>query len=330
MHKTLVLATCSALVAACGSKKKEGLEPPPPPPEVTPGSGSAGSGGKTGSAGSGSAAAAPKRTIVQDAGFATPESVLYDADSDSYLVANINGTPFATDDNGFISRLGPEGKVLELKWIDGAKPDVKLDAPKGMAISGGVLWVADITVMRKFDPKTGKPLGEVKVPGAVFLNDVVGDGKDGVFVTDTALDTKFQSTAADAIYQVDKTGKVSTYRKDKSLGGPNGLAIAGDDVAVVTFASGELMLVPAKGDIAHRTRLPKGQLDGVIALGGDGYLISSWEGKTVFKGTFTADKASWEDLKLDIESPADIGYDTKRKRILVPHFQGNAVTFIDL
>src|SRR5688500_12348840 len=82
---------------------------------------------------------------IGEAGFATPESVLYDADADLYLVSNINGKPLDVDDNGYISKVSPDGKIADGKWIDGAKDNVKLDAPKGMAITGGVLYDSDIT-----------------------------------------------------------------------------------------------------------------------------------------------------------------------------------------
>jgi hypothetical protein len=59
---------------------------------------------------------AAERIIVEDVGFATPESVEYYAAEDVYLVTNINGSPFAVDDNGFISKISPDGKVLDLKW----------------------------------------------------------------------------------------------------------------------------------------------------------------------------------------------------------------------
>jgi sugar lactone lactonase YvrE len=261
---------------------------------------------------------------VKDGAFMTPESVLYDPATDTFLVSNINGTPFATDNNGFISRVTPDGKVKDLKWIEGGKKDVKLDAPKGMAISGGVLWVADISVVRKFDAKTGKAMGEVKIDGATFLNDVAAGKNGGVYVTDTSLTPKFESSGNDGIYSIAKDGKVTTLAKSKELGGPNGIVESGGKVYVVTFGTGSIYEVPAKGD-PKQEKLPKGKLDGIVALGGGEFLVSSWEGKTVYQGKLGG---PWTDLKLDIESPADIGYDTKRKQIVVPSFQGNKVMFV--
>ena len=67
---------------------------------------------------------------VAEVGFATPESVLHDTVADVYLVSNISGAPVAKDDDGFISRLSPEGQVEQLKWIDGAASSVQPALPR--------------------------------------------------------------------------------------------------------------------------------------------------------------------------------------------------------
>src|SRR5882757_231493 len=94
-------------------------------------------------------------------GVATPESVLYDEANDRYLVSNINGKPDEADNNGYISEVSPDGKVVKLKFIAGGVDKAKLDAPKGTGIAGGILYVSDITVVRKFDLKTGAARGEI-------------------------------------------------------------------------------------------------------------------------------------------------------------------------
>jgi sugar lactone lactonase YvrE len=181
------------------------------------------------------AATLPSDSIAQDTpilvanvGFALPESVLHDPDADVYLVANINGAPLDADDNGFISRITPEGKILALKWIEGGQNGVQLDAPKGMAISGGVLWVADISVVRRFDAKTGRPLGEVKINGATFLNDVAATADGEVIVSDGGLTAKFEPSGTDAIYLVDRKGTVRSLARSEALGRPNGRCVRGE------------------------------------------------------------------------------------------------------
>src|SRR5690348_1943869 len=99
------------------------------------------------------AAVATKVAVVE--GFLTPESVKYDSAQDVYFVSNVNGGPLAKDNNGFISRVRPDGAIENLKFIEGAHNGVTLNAPKGLALRGDTLWVADIDVVRAYDAKTG-------------------------------------------------------------------------------------------------------------------------------------------------------------------------------
>ena len=259
-------------------------------------------------------------------GLATPESVLYNADSDRYLVSNINGKPLDTDNNGFVAALSPEGSVITLKWIEGGKNKVKLDAPKGMAIAKGVLYVADITIVRTFDLKSGAPKGDIKIAGSTFLNDVAA-GPDGkIYVSDSGLKagaTGFEPTFTDAVYVIDK-GKAKALAKSPELGRPNGLLVDDKGVWVVTFGTGELYRLDDKGAKHDALKLPKGMLDGIVAAG-DSLLISSWEGSAIFHG-----KTAFEVALPDQKAPADIGYDTKRGRVLVPHFTEDTVEAYEL
>ena len=40
---------------------------------------------------------------------------------------------------------------------------------------------------------------------------------------------------------------------------------------------------------------------------------------------YRGDGKEWKPVVSDVESPADIGYDSKRKRLLIPLFQGNGI-----
>lgn len=317
MKQCACLIAVLAALSACKKKSDKPAEPT---------KGSADVAAQASDAGAADAAAAAwdgKSPLSISEGFATPESVLYDADSDLYLVSNINGEPTGVDDNGYITRISPDGTISDAKWIDGAKDDVKLDAPKGMAIADGVLYVADLTVVRQFDAKTGEPKGEIKIDGATFLNDVAAAPGGGVYVSDSGLDAKFAPTGTDAIYHIGKDGKVKTLIKDKTLGNPNGIAAGADgSVWVVTFGSGEIFQVDAKGKKVSPQKLPHGQLDGIVVLDGGEVLASSWSGSMVLRGK---PGAEWKPAIENVKSPADIGWDEKRKRVLVPVFQGNTV-----
>src|SRR5438094_7242267 len=137
--------------------------PPPPPAPPTP--------------------VATKVAVVE--GFLTPESVKYDTAQDVYFVSNVNGGPLAKDNNGFISRVRPDGAIENLKFVEGAHNGVTLNAPKGLALRGDTLWVADIDVIRAFDAKTGAPKDSVSLAslGAVFLNDIDGAPNGALYIT---------------------------------------------------------------------------------------------------------------------------------------------------
>jgi sugar lactone lactonase YvrE len=266
---------------------------------------------------------------VKYTGLSTPESVLYDAEGDRYIVSNINGKPDVADDNGFISLLSPDGKITELKWIEGGKGKTKLDAPKGLGLAKGVLYVADITAVRMFDAKTGAPKGEVKIEKSTFLNDISisADGSK-VYVSDSGI--KFgekgpEPTGTEAVYVIEK-GKAKALAKGPDLGKPNGVLSTDKGLVVVTFGSGEAYRLDDKGGKQDVTKLPKGALDGVVPLG-DSLLVSSWEGSAIYKGKLGG---SFDVVLSDQASPADIGYDTKRGRVLVPHFLDSTVEAYDL
>jgi streptogramin lyase len=263
---------------------------------------------------------------IQGAGLQTPESVFYDSDADVYLVSNINGSPVERDDNGFISRASPEGAIVALKWIDGAAANVTLNAPKGMGVKGDTLFVADIDAVRLFSRSTGAPLGSRPVPGATFLNDVAV-GPDGtVYVTDSGLKAGpqgFAPAGTDAVYRFDAAGRPVAVAKDTSLGRPNGVLADSAGLVVVTFGSGAAFRLDASGKRTDLAKPPAGSLDGVVRLADGSLLVSSWEGKAVYR--LAPGAAGWSTAADSVESPADIGYDTKRQRVLIPLFTPSEV-----
>jgi hypothetical protein len=116
--------------------------------------------------------------------------------------------------------------------------------------------------------------------------------------------------------------------KGADLGRPNGVFAPGDgSVWVVTFGSGELYKLGADGKKSDVTKLPKGQLDGVVAVDDGELLVSSWEGSCVYRGK---PGGEWKEVVSGVKSPADIGWDSKRKRVLVPLFQGGAIELHEL
>jgi glucose/arabinose dehydrogenase len=259
---------------------------------------------------------------VQDAGFATPESVLHDPETDTYLVSNINGDPLENDENGFISRIKPDGSIIELKWIDGEKEGVDLNAPKGMAIFGGTLYVADLQHVRTFDRRSGKPTGAIRIKDSTFLNDLVASKDGRIFVSDSGLTTGLEPSGSDAVYEIDRSGAAKKIIEGADLGHPNGLLIQDEKIWVVSFGSGELFSVGKDGKKADLVKTEKGQLDGIIKASDGEVFLSSWEAKAIYKGPLGG---PFEEIIKNVEAPADIGFDSRRNRLLIPLFNENVV-----
>ncbi|QCU89679.1 hypothetical protein [Thiomicrorhabdus sediminis] len=271
------------------------------------------------------ASAAP-RISVENVGFATPESVEYYAAEDVYLVNNINGSPFAKDDNGFISKMAPDGKIIDLKWIDGADADIDLDAPKGMSIIDNKLYVADIDTIRVFQLPQGKQLPSIKVSGSSFLNGVSEGAGNELYVTDTGMAPGFKSSGTDAIYKVSADGKVETILKDPKMGRPNGILYDNGNLYVVFFSSAKMMKISADGTQSLLPEPLAARLDGLVKLPDGGIAMSSWEGSSI---DIYRDN-DYETFAEFLNAPADMGVDTKRNRLLVPLFNENKVLVFDL
>ena len=143
------------------------------------------------------AAPAGPQQVGEASGMKTPESARYDAAQDLWFVSNINGNPSQKDGNGFIVRLTAEGAAMDsTPFIQSGKNEVALNAPKGMALVGDTLWVADIDAVRAFNARTGAPIASLEIKGAAFLNDVVAGPDGSIYITDTGVrfDDKGQMT----------------------------------------------------------------------------------------------------------------------------------------
>lgn len=267
----------------------------------------------------------PRRITVADSGLNTPESVVYDAAGDRYLVANINGSPLEKDGNGFISRVSTDGNITEARWIAGGTNGVTLNAPKGMGVKGDTLFVADIDVVRMFNRETGAPIGTRTVPGATMLNDVAVGADGTVYFTDSGLKAGpngFTDSGTDAVYRFDDKSKAVAIAKNKNLGRPNGVTADGDAVIVATFGTGEVYRLDVKsGARTDLPKPPKGQLDGVEKIADGSVLVSSWEGSAVYRLTDT----TWTTAVDSVPSPADFGWDSKRTAVVIPIFTGNRI-----
>jgi len=272
------------------------------------------------------------RQVISGAGFSQPENVVYDSVADVFLVSNMGrGDAAAHDNNGFISRVAPNGHVLSLRWIVGGEHGVNLDAPKGLAIRGDTLAVADLGAVHFFDRRNGAPLGSVAVSGLV-LNDVAFAPDGSFWITDTGPDRSTSppdtTKDLDAVWRVTRDHKVSAVARGLGLERPDGLVLVGNAALVTTFGGQKIERVSDRtSGWTTLATLPAGKLDGLRRLPDGSLLVTSWDAHTVWR----LDPAhAIHPLLTDVKSPAGVAVDTRRHRLAVTSMQDNTLYLLPL
>jgi len=243
-----------------------------------------------------------------EAALKVPESVRFDAKRKVLYVSNIDGEPWVADGKGSIAKLGLDGKVIAADWVTG------LDCPKGLALSadGKWLYAADIGGIVVIDIKKGKIKQKIAIPEGVQLNDLVSDGKDTLYVSDSKGKT---------VYVV-KDGKASVYLDETALKGPNGLLV--HDGALYVLDNNSLNRVgPDKSLTVIADGMPGG-VDGLENVKGSDFLVSVWSG-AVWYVNGDGSKELLFDGKAVQTSTADIGWDPATGTAYVPTFFKNTV-----
>jgi sugar lactone lactonase YvrE len=261
-------------------------------------------------------------------GFAIPESARWDPEQRVWFVSNINVGP-TKDGNGFISRLAADGRVDSLRFIESGRSGITLHAPRGMALVGDTLWVADIDAVRGFDRRTGDPLATVDLSplGALLLNDIAHAPDGTLYVTDTGVQFDSagnrQHTGPDRVFRI-RAGQPSVALEGEWLGQPNG--VTWDPIGK------RLLLAPVAGDSTVQewtegaarpepiARGP-GRYDGVEVLPGGRILVAAWNDSTVSEVV----GKELRPLIRGVPAPADIGVDPERGVVAIPILQGDRV-----
>ncbi len=235
-----------------------------------------------------------------------PESVLFDPANKVLYVSNIDGTdPWGADEKGSIGKVGLDGKIVAVDWVNG------LSAPKGMGIYKGKLYVADLSSIVVIDIKKGAIEKTISVEGAGGLNDI-SIGADGViWVSDSKLKK---------IYRVENE-KAAVYLDSFSLKGPNGVLLHGHDLYILD--AGSAYKVNSDKTLTRLADGMEGGTDGIENISGNDFLVSCWAGAIWYVDK--NGKQSLLDTRAEKKNTADIGYDAATKTVYVPTFWRNSV-----
>ena len=225
---------------------------------------------------------------------------IYSAESCSYddvrglIVVPNRGVPQAVQtNNAWVSLINHDGSVHTARWIGvqaaGAaraalEPPLVLNEPLGSDIMGGNLYLADrdggttpddpsVSVVRRFDMRTGTPNGEIRVAGSTGFNDIEVASDGTIYATQTG--------AADApttwhVWRITPGGAASILVQGAPLRQPNGIALDGEGrIVVVNIGNEEVLTFSTDGRLVATERAVQAGNDGLVIMPGGTKYVSS-------------------------------------------------------
>lgn len=237
-----------------------------------------------------------------------PESIVYDAPRDRYLISNVEGKNIVVMDasNKFSTFAGD------------------LTGPKGMVLRGDELYVADVNSIRGFDVKTGEQTWFLPLPDAKFLNDISADNTHYLFCSDTD---------ANCIYRIDTNARTFETFKSGELMRPNGIYFDAKNDRLLIVSQRHNSPIQAlnwktqKLETLMETKLSS--LDGLARDNKGNYYITSWDSKGVFKIS-PGFKSEPVLMKKGYNGPADIGYNPVKNILVLPVMMENRVEILGI
>jgi sugar lactone lactonase YvrE len=263
------------------------------------------------------ALAAEPQQVWQAEGLDGPESAVLDSGEGVLYVSNVNGEAGAADGNGYISKLSLKGEILDKEWATG------LDAPKGLALHDGKLYVSDIDKLVVIDTATGEIVASHEAPGATFLNDVSAHEDGRVFVSDM-MQNQIWKLEGD---------QFELWVEDEALGNPNGVLAEDDRLLLATWGKpkedfstdvpGHLKAIDyATKEITDLGDQPVGNLDGIEADGQGGYLVTDW----LSGGLYKFDAEGKAEMIMDLnQGSADHEYVESENLVVIPMMMDGTV-----
>lgn len=233
-------------------------------------------------------------------GFAFPESVGCDRGQGVLYVSQFGGTelkPAEKDGLGFISKVAPDGRMLEGKAFP-----VTMNKPKGIWVERGRLWVTDIDGVWIFDTRS-RAGRKLVIPGAQFANDPALQG-EALYVSDNRGDQLFRIEPADFIDPAVQP-KVTTVWSKREIN-PNGLWPGRDgSLLMVGFMAPDkprgIYAMNRDGETKPVSD-PIGRLDGLYEQRDGALLYTDWNTGSLLRRN---PGGATETLAKDFKGPAD-------------------------
>lgn len=260
-------------------------------------------------------------------GFNHVESVA--TDGKFFFAADIGKelNPTAKDGDGQILKLDKKGQILDATFVK-----EKLDAPKGLAINKGILFINDIDRLLAIDLKTGTKLYEIDFSkDTSFLNDIAVWDNNTLYVSATDKSKLYKVNLIDKSY--------SEFETNATISGINGLFCykKANRLYVNGFGrdnkpNGIIGFINLKENSFSQITAIEGFYDGIF-ISKDVLYVSNWvafEKKGIIQGIgiYNSNKVATIDVSSLIAGPAD--FIIVNDILIVPAMMSGEIHFIKM
>src|SRR6187455_1288074 len=215
------------------------------------------------------------------------ESCSYDPARGVIVVPNRGVAQNVQTNNGWISFINHDGSVHTARWVGIQNPGdqrsnmttpLLLNEPLGSDIANGVLYLADrdggtnptdpiVSVIRRFDMKTGTPRGETRVEKSNGFNDLEATDDGTIYATQTGGGGQNPDTSTWQVWKITPKGDASIFIQGAPLRQPNGIAFdEKGNIVVVNIGNDEVLTFGQDGKLLKTENAVQAGNDGLVVM----------------------------------------------------------------
>jgi hypothetical protein len=276
------------------------------------------------------------------------ESCSYDATRGVIVVPNRGVGQNVQTNNAWISFINHDGSVHTARWVGIQNPGdqrsnmttpLVLNEPLGSDIVNDVLYLADrdggtnpqdpvISVVRKFNMKTGAPAGEIKVEKSNGFNDLEVADDGTIYATQTGAGGQNPDATTWQVWKITSSGQASIFIQGAPLRQPNGIAFdEKGNIVVVNIGNNEVLTFGQDGKLLKTEMAVQPGNDGLVIMkDGTKYVSSVQQGGV---SRIRPGKPA-EMIAQNIPNPASMCYDAGANQLVIPMNANNGLAFIPL
>jgi SMP-30/Gluconolactonase/LRE-like region len=276
------------------------------------------------------------------------ESCSYDPTRNVIVVPNRGVGQNVQTNNAWVSFINHDGSVHTARWIGiqnpgdqraSSKPPLVLNEPLGSDIASGILYLADrdggtnpndplVSVVRRFDMKTGAPAGEIRVEKSNGFNDLEVADDGTIYATQTGVGGDKPDPATWQVWKITRDGNASIFVQGAPLRQPNGVAFdEKGNIVVVNIGNNEVLTFSQDGKLLKTENAVQAGNDGLVIMKDGTKYVSS---VTLGGVSRIRPGRPAELIAENIPNPASMCYDSGANQLVIPMNANNAMAFIPL